>query len=204
MTQCGSISNLSLFLVIVIFGAALGGCRGMTSEKPPIHLNPNMDTQPKYTAQRESGFFADGAAMRTPPEGTVARGQLRENLALFTGKDEHGSYVTSIPISMNEADRQRGTERYIIYCTPCHGVSGDGKGNIMKYNYPIPPTSFHEERINELADGALYEVIADGIRNMPSYKEQIPVEDRWRIVSHVRELQRIGPPAHADSTSTQQ
>ncbi len=182
--------------------ALLAGCRGMTSEEPPIHPNPNMDTQAKYIAQRESDFFADGAAMRTPPEGTVARGQLHEDVGYFNGRYEDSTLVAAIPFTVDEAVTKRGAQRFMIFCAPCHGISGDGKGNIMKYKYPIPPTNLMEQRIRDLADGAIFEVISNGIRNMPSYRQQIPAADRWNIVAHVRALQSSSPVAPPPSTTT--
>ena len=178
---------------MLVCGAVLAGCRGTTSEAPPIHLNPNMDTQDKYKAQRESRWFEDGSAMRTPVEHTVARGTLREDPAMFLGKLGEDQYVDS-PINLTVADLARGKERYAIYCTPCHGELGNGRGKIMQYKYPIPPTSYFEPRIVQAKDGYVFEVISNGIRNMPSYKAQIPVRDRWCIVGHVRELQRAQLP----------
>jgi hypothetical protein len=193
--------NLTL-AILVIAGILFAGCRGMTSTKPPIHPNPNMDTQAKYVAQRASDFFADGAAMRTPPEGTVARGQLREDVGYFTGRLADSSLVTAFPFAIDDAILKRGAERYVIFCAPCHGMGGDGKGNIMKYKYPIPPNNLLEQRIHDMSDGALFEVISNGIRNMPSYREQIPATDRWNIVAHIRELQRSNPVAPPPSNTT--
>lgn len=183
--------------------ALLTGCRGSTSEQPPVHPNRNMDTQAKLVPQRASSFFADGSAMRTPPEGTVARGHLREDAVWFTGKHDDGSYA-DLPFTLEPADVARGAERYTIYCAPCHGVFGDGKGVIAdpKYKYPIPPTSYHTQPILDAKDGYLYEVITNGVRSMPTYRQQIPVRDRWLIVAHVRELQKRGAPAGAASDTT--
>ncbi|MBE0642472.1 MAG: c-type cytochrome [Bacteroidetes bacterium] len=193
---------------IVLTAAAvilLAGCRGTTSPEPPVHPNPNMDTQQKLKPQRSSAFFADGKAMRTPPEGSVARGELREDAAFFTGKNDDGSYA-AMPFAVEAADLERGAKRYAIYCKPCHGEYGDGKGIIAdpKYKYPIPPTSYHEQRIKDMADGNIFEVISNGIRNMPSYRQQIPVRDRWCIVTHVRELQKHGAPASAPAAAQTQ
>ena len=188
----------------------LAGCRGSTSEEAPVHLNRNMDTQEKYVAQRSSAFFADGSAMRTPPEGTVARGELRDDDAYYTGKTPDGAYAP-LPFSAEAADLKRGSDRFGIYCSPCHGYTGDGKGKIMEYKYPIPPTSLYEQKVYDMADGNIFEIISNGIRNMPSYRQQIPVRDRWCIVAHVRQLQANGTPvastplpntAPADSANT--
>jgi mono/diheme cytochrome c family protein len=176
------------------------GCRETPSGKAPIHLNRNMATQQKYKPQSESKFFADGATMQTPPAGTVARGELRDDDAMERGKTAAGSYVDS-PVPRTPELLARGRARYDIYCKICHGPKGDGKGKIMEYNWPIPPTSYFDPRILAMKDGNLFEVISNGIRNMPSYRQQIPVADRWAIVSHVRELQRSGGAQPSTQTS---
>jgi mono/diheme cytochrome c family protein len=192
------------FILAAVLAAALAGCRGTTSEQPPIHLNPNMDTQNKYKAQRESMFFTDGADMRTPVEHTVARGELREDDVFYRGKDADGTYADN-PLAVDEALLARGTDRFNVFCSVCHGEHGDGRGKIMEYKYPIPPTSYYDPRIMEAKDGYLFEVITNGVRSMPSYRQQIPVRDRWAIVAHVRELQKLPPPPPpADTTQTMQ
>lgn len=179
-------------LLFGLFAAVLlVGCRGRQSDSPPIHPHLSMDFQEKFQAQEYNPFFEDNAAMRKPPTGTVARGQLRENSALYEGRTENGEYVERIPIAVNRAVLERGQERYDIYCAPCHGKSGDGNGIIMQGDYGYTPaTSYHVDRLRQVTDGYLYDVIANGVRNMPSYAQQIPVRDRWAIVAYVRALQR--------------
>ena len=176
--------------------------RGSRSEKPPIHLNPNMDNQPKYKAQSENRFFADGKTMRTPPDFTVARKELREDVRFYTGRDDQGNVVRVSPIPANPAGLERGRERFGIYCAVCHGIAGDGQGAILRYQYPIPPTSLHDDRILKMNAGEIFNIISNGIRNMPSYREQIPVKDRWYIIAYIRELQRLGAPTQLDSMNT--
>ncbi len=189
-------SRVSRYLLMGLTAGLLimPGCRGATSEKPPIHLNPNMDNQEKYKAQSESDFFADGLTMRPPVEGTVARGELRDDIAFYTGRDAAGDFLPQSPVAATAAALERGRERFGIYCVVCHGTYGDGQGEIMRYNYPIPPTSFHLPKVVAMSDGEIFNIISNGVRNMPSYKEQIPVADRWLIGAYVRELQRQGPP----------
>jgi len=178
--------------LIILSGAVLLiiSCgRGNFSEKPPIHLNPNMDSQQKYKAQSESDFFVDGASMRTPVEGTVARGELRADDAYFHGKTADGEFITSAPMAFTTDMVSRGEERYDIYCSACHGVDADGKGKILFYEYPIPPANFHEDRIRKLSDGHMFNAITAGWLNMPSLKAQVSVEDRWAIISYIRSLQ---------------
>ena len=180
-------------LLAILSLAVLAGCyRGEPSQKPPIHLNPNMDTQKKYKPMRESHFFKDHSDMRTPPKGTVARGELRANTVLYQGKNADGSLIDHNALPVTMALMKRGQQRFNIYCSPCHGRAGDGKGIITQYRYPIPPTNLHDKRLINSPDGHFFDVITHGIRNMPSYAHQIPVKDRWAIVSYVRALQLTG------------
>ncbi|HCW76415.1 MAG TPA: quinol:cytochrome C oxidoreductase [Candidatus Marinimicrobia bacterium] len=178
------------FLIAALSLAILAGCyRGQPSSKPPIHLNPNMDTQEKYKPMGESKFYEDHLDMRTPPEGTVARGELRADKILYEGKNPDGSLVLTNPLPVSTALLKTGQERFNIYCSPCHGGAGDGKGIMTKYRYPVPPTNLHDQRLIDSPDGHFFDVITHGIRNMPLYAHQIPVETRWAIVAYVRALQ---------------
>lgn len=159
------------------------------STEPPVHLNPNMDDQPKYEAMEKSEFFLDKSAMRMPIEGTVARGRLNKNTAYYQGKTASGKLVKKMPVQLTRQLLDRGQERYHIYCTPCHGMTGTGQGIVIKKGF-LPPPSFHIDRLRDIEDGHIYDVISNGIRNMPSYSYQIPVADRWAIVSYFRALQR--------------
>ena len=174
-------------LLSVLF--IIGGCRGNPSTEPPIHLNPNMDYQPKYQPLEANPLFGDGAAMREPVEGTVARNQLHENVRYYTGRDENGNLVNTIPVPMTMELIKRGQERFNIYCSPCHSRAGDGNGILMNYNY-VPVTSLHDELVRSQPDGHFFDIITNGSAIMPSYKYQIPVEDRWAIVGYIRALQR--------------
>ncbi len=176
--------------ILLFFLALIVGCyQGRPSEKPPIHLNPNMDNQSKYKAQSHNPFFANGATMRQPVAGTVARGYLREDDAFYRGVDAAGAFVKKAPLKLTAATLTRGQQRYNIYCTPCHGQVGDGKGIIVKRGL-LPPPTFHDPRLRGESDGYFFNAITNGIRNMQAYRHQIPVQDRWAIVHYIRALQR--------------
>lgn len=196
------------------------GCRGEVSTDAPITPLRNMHFQQRYNSQAHSAFYGDGRTMRNPPEGTVARfpGGANVQYANFTvGHDESfleddvtlgletdsPTYVMTIPDRVTQAAGglgpmiQRGQQRYGIYCTPCHGGVGDGRGLVFlrsqgpdgpRYQYP-QPANLHDDRIRHIPDGQLYATISNGVRNMPGYSAQIPVSDRWAIVAYVRALQ---------------
>ena len=180
----------ALNALVVTYAFALAGCaRGCTSSRPPIHLNPSMDNQPKVLAQTGSDFFYNGASMRDPVPGTVAIGGLKEDAPFFTGKGTDGQFVAASPVPVNEALVERGRLRYGIYCQPCHDARGDGKG-ILFQRGNVPTASFHQEKFLKYPDGQLFDVITNGQGLMPSYRWPIPPADRWAIIAYVRELQR--------------
>ena len=179
--------SLFVFLLALVV-IVLPGCQGDVSEEPPIHVVPNMDNQPKLKAQAKSEFFEDGAAMRTPVEGTVARGQLNEDDALYRGKKDNGDFVTKSPLEATAELLERGKERYAIFCAPCHGTTGDGKGTVIALGFTQPP-DIRADSIVAFPDGQVFDLMTNGVRNMPAYGPQIPVPDRWAIIAHVRRLQ---------------
>ena len=188
-----------LGVIVLASVIPLAGCaRGCTSSRPPIHLNPSMDDQPKVRSQTASTFFYDGASMRQPVPGTVAIGGLKEDAAFFTGKGADGQFVATIPGPMDEARLERGRQRYVIYCQPCHDARGDGKG-ILFQRGNVPTATFHQEKILKYPDGQIFDVITNGVGLMPGYRWPIPPADRWAIVAYVRELERRRPASAAAS-----
>ena len=165
-------ASVSLWLSLAV---AVAGCR------------QDMHDQPKLKPLARSEFFADGRAARPVPEGTVARGQLREDEHLYTGKVA-GAFADRLPQPLDLELVRRGQKRYAIFCTPCHGASGGGDGMIVRRGYR-KPSSFHLDRLRNERAGYFYDVITNGFGAMPDYAAQIPVRDRWAIVAYIRALQ---------------
>ncbi len=185
----------TFFIVVLFGGMILAGCRGGVSEKPPIHLNQNMDAQERFEAQEANPFFADGRAMRQPVFGTVARGMLKEDTRYFRGQEADSSYVQDIPVPITREFVLRGRDRYNIYCAVCHDLAGSGQGIIMTGNYGYTPApSYHDPIVaaRMADDGYVFDVITNGSASklMPGYAQQIPVVDRWAITAYIRALQR--------------
>jgi mono/diheme cytochrome c family protein len=157
-------------------GLAAAGCR------------QDMHDQPKYKAQAKSDFFVDHRAGRPLVDGTVARGFLRADALLNTGKVD-GTPVETFPFEVTPEVMTRGQERYNIFCSPCHSRTGEGDGLVVRRGYRRPQ-SFHDERLRAVAAGHVFDVITNGFGASPDYAAQIPVEDRWAIVAYVRALQR--------------
>ena len=179
-------------LAVILFSTlTLSACRGMEKDSPPVHVVLNMDYQERFDPQEANSFFADGRAMRPVVPGTVARGMLKEDSRFYEGRNEGGGYVDRVPLPMTRELLLRGQERFNIFCSPCHGEAGDGEGIITTGGFGFTPApTFHSDRMRQVADGYVYEVIANGIRTMPPYGHQVPVADRWAITAYIRALQR--------------
>jgi hypothetical protein len=199
---------LAIPFVVGFLGASLLGCRGQTSREAPIFGIRNMFDQPKYDIQEESEFFPDHRTHRPLVEGVVARDQEVDPAVGYGRLDDESGYVLEIPSEVvsrmggREALVNRGKARYGIYCAPCHDNTGSGNGLVKQRAVAsgatafVPPT-FHQDRIRHMPDGQLFATITNGKSNMPPYGMQIPVNDRWAIVSYVRALQLAQPKLEA-------
>ena len=155
-------------------------------------MNPNMDFNPKVTAQDDP---------LQVPENTIPWGNessfsnentrsqyIKNDTEFYFGKDSSGNFIDTIPIEVNMNTMARGQERYNIYCTPCHGMDGSGNGIVPTRGW-FKPAKYWEQRILDYPDGKLYDIVKNGINSMPGYWNQIKEEDRWAIVAYVRALQ---------------
>jgi mono/diheme cytochrome c family protein len=162
--------------LIVVFVALVGsGCR------------QDMHDQPKYVPLRQSSFFNDQRSARPVVEGTVARGQLHDDELMYTGKVK-GEDAALFPMRVDAAVMARGQQRFNIYCSPCHGRTGQGDGMVVLRGYRRPP-SLHQDRLRNAPIGHFFDVVTNGFGAMPDYAAQITAEDRWAIVAYIRALQ---------------
>jgi mono/diheme cytochrome c family protein len=147
----------------------------------------DMQDQPKFIPLRPSDFFADGRSERQLVDGTVPRGYLRADDLLNTGK-VGGQLADTFPFPITAEVLSRGRERFDVFCSPCHGRTGSGDGMVVRRGYKRPP-SYHLDRLRQMPAGYFFDVITNGFGAMPDYRTQIPVRDRWAIVSYIRALQ---------------
>jgi len=162
----------------------------------------DMHDQPRFKPFARSDFYTDQRSARPPVEGTVARGELRDDTYLYTGKvgDDPGDYM---PFPVSAELLARGQQRYDIYCAPCHSRVGDGNGVIPARGFPRKPPSFHIERLRKAPLGYFFDTITNGFGSMPDYASQVAPRDRWAIVAYVRVLQLSQSATRADVPSGQ-
>ena len=167
-----SASRIVLGFCAAILSIAAAGCQ----------IQQDMAHQPKNRPLSPSTFFDDGRSERPVLENTVARGSVADD-DLFVPKDSNAFPLPLTPQLLN-----RGRERYKIFCTPCHGVQGDGNGMVAMRGMKHPPT-YHQQRLREVPNGYIFDVITNGFGGMLGYSAQIPPSDRWAIIAYVRALQ---------------
>lgn len=155
-----------------------------------VGCNTDMWVQTKSAPLSESELFGDRAASRPLVMGTVPRGHLREDGAFFTGI-ENKQWIDKIPVAVTNDLLRRGQERFDIYCSPCHGRIGDGKGMISQrgFNVQRPIGNYHTDRLRKMPVGHFYDVITNGYGAMYSYASRVEPQDRWAIVAYIRALQ---------------
>jgi mono/diheme cytochrome c family protein len=147
----------------------------------------DMHDAPRYDPLEASTFFADGRGSRTFVTNTVARGTLREDEHLYQGK-VNGELTDMFPMPVTAEVMNRGQERFNVFCSPCHGRTGQGNGMVVQRGFRAPP-SYHDERLRNAPVGYYFDVMTHGFGAMPDYATQVPVADRWAIAAYIRALQ---------------
>jgi hypothetical protein len=156
-----------------------------------------MSEQDKGLPQSKSEVFSDGFTMRTPVEGTVARGFVPYE---YKGLKDSAIVNLSNPLPYSKQVLAIGKSRFDTYCSPCHGYFGKGDTR-LRDQFPKPPT-LHSDKVRNWADGNIYHVITNGQNIMPSYEKQISCDDRWAIVHYIRVLQRSQNAKDSDLTNS--
>ena len=214
-------------LSILLIGAALGaatvgilGLPGGISHKPPVEIYsdrymPGMDRQPKLRPQKPFAFFANGISSQLSPAGTIARTEpiqtvdgavyRFEDSPVNTGRTTGSTnFVDTNPMPVTGALLARGHERFDIYCSPCHGKSGDGNGITKVIGVMPAVANLHDQRIIQMTDGEIFNTVSNGKGLMGAYGPIVPAEDRWAIIAYLRALQLSQLGSTNDLTSGQQ
>lgn len=164
-------------LFLVVSCGVLSSCR------------QDMYNQPKTKPLSASDFFSNGTTARPLPAHVVQYQSEAEDDALHTGLT-NGLLVASLPppVKLTSTLLERGRERYDIYCAVCHGLTGEGNGEIVQRGFPVPPT-YHSDRLRNAPIGHFYDVITNGYGAMYSYAGRVAPADRWAIATYIRALQ---------------
>jgi mono/diheme cytochrome c family protein len=138
-------------------------------------------------AGRASGAISATNNPQTPPgpQSNVAETNTATNL---TGAAAYPDDVEVFPLPVTKEVVERGKERYDIFCTVCHGPTGNGDGMIVRRGFRRA-ASFNDDRLRQAPVGHFFDAITNGWGVMPAYAPQIPAQDRWAIIAYIRALQ---------------
>lgn len=187
-------------LLALVPVAVVTRARAEHSPYTRIRIIQDMGVQPKYLPQAVNPVFADFRADRLPVEGTVSTGALPSDEHFYRGL-VNGKWAETFPPAALQrpggatALLQRGQERFIIYCSACHGLSGYGNGPVtqraiaLQESAWVKSPSFHEDLYRQMPVGQIFNTITHGIRTMAPYGPQVPPEDHWAIIAYLRTLQ---------------
>ena len=144
-----------------------------------------LKTDTEFFTGKKAGRSAT-ATLQTPAGPQPAAG---EGISpALPGAAAYPDDVEVFPIAVTKETVERGKERYEIFCSACHGLTGNGDGMIVRRGFRRA-ASFNDDRLRQAPVGHFFDAITNGWGAMPSYAPQIPVEDRWAIVAYIRALQ---------------
>lgn len=160
---------------------------GLASRQPiegTIARGYLRDDKPEFYTGKKSGSGA-ATASATPAQQQIARAQTQT-----PGADANSfpDDVVDFPIAITKEVVERGRDRYNIFCSACHGFTGNGDGMIVRRGFRRA-ASFNDDRLRQAPVGHYFDAITNGWGAMPSYAPMIPVQDRWAIIAYVRALQ---------------
>ena len=164
---------------------------------------PEMVESPSYRPQDKNENFPNGMTAQVPPVGSVARGflPLHVNSALLDTRTEwkqlnpkqqdawNAYKAPAVPEAGAEAQAERGRVVFQIICRTCHGAGGTGDGAVTKRGVP-PPPSLLADGAKAMSDGRMFRIITAGQGNMAAHAGQVTRADRWKVVAHIRRLQK--------------
>jgi mono/diheme cytochrome c family protein len=114
-----------------------------------------------------------------------------EDAVPVTGSMPHLSIEDATPLANPVANTpqmlQRAQELERVNCAACHGADGHGQGPVPSYFSPVRPVDFGSDRVRNRTDGQLFWIIANGLGNMPAFRDLLSEEDLWTVVLFVRQ-----------------
>ncbi len=181
------------YILIALTTVLLSGC---ASEDHPGYIwYPDMFTSIAWEPLDEAPFGQDSAMRFYPPEGVIPYGaeQITDGYYKYTIPNTPEGYdqakAIHNPLPKTEEVIAKGKHLYEIYCSPCHGVTGEGNGKVVEIGGFPPPPTYYQDRIYALADGQIFHVITYGKNLMGSFRYQLSPKERWAMVHYIRHLQ---------------
>lgn len=178
--------SLIKILVLIVVLISFASCKNDLA--PNYQFMPNMYVSPSYETYGEAAF-PNGVEAQLSPEGTIARGH-----SLFEYENTIEGFALAketlkSPLDSTQVDLNNAKVLFDIYCGICHGVKGDGQGNLVKRE-KILGVPRYDDAGRAITEGSIYHTIYYGKNAMGSYKNQLNENERWEVVAYVLDLKQ--------------
>ena len=177
-----SFIKITSILVLII---ALASCTNKRNRQVQYMGDTDMYVPVAYDTYSANPLLKDGMSAQLPVEGSIARGKVpydypNSEEGYLMAKDSLRS-----SIEVNETNLAKGKYLYGIYCATCHGLTGDGQGDLVKNEKFLGVPNYKDREITE---GSIYHVIMHGRNLMGSHSSQLRAEERWQVTQYVEQL----------------
>jgi mono/diheme cytochrome c family protein len=158
-----------VLLIVAAAGALLGGV--------VVYRFVNNMTQTVKVVPGERNFPMPAGVVPRGAEAVIPKEQ-RELAA------KQPNPVRATPVSV-----EIGKQRFVTFCTPCHGPEAKGgvTGPVATKFIP-PPDLTNAELQKQRTDGYWHSYIMVGGAVMPAYGEALSSQEAWHLVNYLRSL----------------
>lgn len=181
---------------IVVLALVVASCTNKRERQVQYMGDTDMyEAVPYETYSADHPVFKGGIEAQLPAAGTIARGKMpydypNSEVGYMTAKDSLRSPLwvkkaTDSLYSIPQTDIDRGKYLYGIYCATCHGLKGDGQGDLVKNEKFLGVPNYKDREITE---GSIYHVIMYGRNLMGSHASQLNEKERWQVTHYVQQL----------------
>jgi len=194
MLAMNKIKILSIAVVAIAATVVITSCKDKRSTG--WEYAPNMYEHIAYDPDQANSNFKDGKTAQVPPTGTIPLGWTTFDYPnTLEGYEAAGAEVKS-PLPQTPKNFAQGEILFMHFCSPCHGVTGQGDGLVVQHGFPPPPSyskgqSSRGGAMKDLTDGKIYHTITYGKGAMGSYASQLDPTERWKVIMYVHHLQTL-------------
>ncbi len=153
-----------------------------------IRIFTEMSDTPAYKSHSPNPVFPDGRTLHRPVAGTIPRGYAPVHFADSPEDRKRAGRELANPVPPTLEALAAGKRQYENYCMHCHGRSGRGDGAVAR-TVPTLSMPISGKATGNLPDGELFHILTWGRNNMPPHGSQVRIDDRWKIVLYLRQLQ---------------
>ncbi len=212
--------KISIAATLVTITVLLAAC-GKDPKSTGRIFMPDMTYSVAYETYAANPLFESGVSALEPVHGTIPRGLLSTSNPAAEEESAHKSYMYKYyypdspegyeaagielknPVVLNDLALERGKHLYTVFCSVCHGETGDGQGPIV-ISGAYPPVPAYSNILPPLSEGKMFHSITYGKNLMGAYASQVNPEDRWKVIYYIQKLSGVGRFAEEQASGSAQ